>query len=105
MNQVKLVELKYLSGHLEFILDGVYERMLKYTHNIKSPLTNLYMLGIVLPTLALALLPLASSLLGGMLKSIHVFVIFDMLIPFFVFYVNSSNYAYSSWRIWRVQSY
>ena len=76
-----------LERSLRVILDGVYERMLKYTHTIKSPLTNLYMLGIVLPTLGLALLPLASTLLGGAIKTYHVFVGFNILIPFFVFYL------------------
>jgi len=80
--------IEILERALKVILDGVYERMLKYTHNIKSPLTNLYMLGIVLPTLALALLPLASTLLGGVIKSVHVFLIFNLLVPFFVFYLT-----------------
>jgi len=78
-----------LERSLRVILDGVYERMLKYTHSIKSPLTNLYMLGIVLPTLGLALLPLASTLLGGAIKTYHVFVGFNIIIPFFVFYLVS----------------
>ncbi len=77
-----------LERALGVILDGVYERMLKYTHDIKSPLTNLYMLGIVLPTLGLALLPLASTLLGGMINWTHVFVIFNLFIPFMVFYLT-----------------
>ena len=77
-----------LEKALKVILDGVYEGMLKYTHSIKSPLTNLYMLGIVLPTLGLALLPLASTLLGGMIKWTHVFVVFNLIIPFFVFYLT-----------------
>ena len=77
-----------LERALRVILDGVYDRMLNYTHSIKAPLTNLYMLGIVLPTLGLALLPLASALLGGMIKSIHVFVFFNLIIPFFVFYLT-----------------
>jgi len=77
-----------LERALKVILDGVYDRMLKYSHSIKSPLTNVYMLGIVLPTLALALLPLASTLLGGLIKSIHVFVFFNLIIPFFVFYLT-----------------
>ncbi len=81
--------IQILERALKVILDGVYERMLKYTHNIKSPMTNLYMLGIVLPTLGLALLPLASTLLSGMIKWTHVFVLFDILIPFFVFYLTS----------------
>jgi hypothetical protein len=80
--------IQILERALRVILDGVYERMLKYTHSIKAPLTNLYMLGIVLPTLGLALLPLASTLLGGMIKWIHVLVLFNLIIPFFVFYLT-----------------
>ncbi len=81
--------IQILERSLRIILDGVYERMLKYTHSIKSPLTNIYMLGIVLPTLGLALLPLASTLLGGAIKSYHVFVGFNIIVPFFVFYLVS----------------
>jgi len=86
-NEARRVQI--LERSLRVILDGVYERMLKYTHSIKSPLTNLYMLGIVLPTLGLALLPLASTLLGGAIKTYHVFVGFNIIIPFFVFYLVS----------------
>jgi len=77
-----------LERSLRLILDGVYERMLKYTHSIKSPLTNLYMLGIVLPTLGLALLPLASTLLNGLIKPVHVFMLFNIMIPFMVLYLT-----------------
>ena len=78
-----------LEKALQIILDGVYEKMLKYSRDIRSPLTNVYMLGIILPTLGLALLPLASTLLNGVLKWYHIFVIFNILIPFFVFYMVS----------------
>jgi Flp pilus assembly protein TadB len=77
-----------LEKSLQVILDGVYEKMLKYTHDVKSPLTNLYMLGIVLPTLSLAILPLASTMLGGAVKWYHVFLIFNIIIPFFVLYLT-----------------
>jgi len=78
-----------LEKSLQVILDGVYENMLVYSRQIRSPLTNLYMLGVVLPTLGLALLPLASTLLGGMIKSYHVFILFNLIVPFFVFYLSS----------------
>jgi len=78
-----------LERALQVILDGVYEKMLKYSREIRSPLTNLYMLGIVLPTLTIALLPLASTLLGDVLQWYHVFVLFNLIIPFFVFYMTS----------------
>ena len=77
-----------LEKSLKVVLDGVYDKMLKFTHNVKSPLTNVYMLGVVLPTLGLALLPLATAMLGGLLNWVHVFILFNLIIPFFVFYLT-----------------
>jgi hypothetical protein len=77
-----------LEKALQVVLDGVYEKMLKFTHEVRSPLTNVYMLGVVLPTLALALLPLASALIGGLLQWYHVFLLFNLVVPFFVFYLT-----------------
>jgi hypothetical protein len=77
-----------LEKSLQIILDGVYDKMLKFTHEVRSPLTNVYMLGVVLPTLALALLPLGSAILQGLIKSYHVFLIFNLIVPFFVFYLT-----------------
>ncbi len=81
--------IQILERALQVMLDGIYDKMLKYSHNVKAPLTNIYMLGIVLPTLALALLPLASTLMGGLITWQHVFVLFNIIIPFFVFYLTS----------------
>ncbi|MCH7567867.1 MAG: hypothetical protein IIA87_00425 [Nanoarchaeota archaeon] len=78
-----------LEKALQVILDGVYEKMLRYSREIRSPLTNLYMLGIILPTLGLALLPLASTLLGGLIQWHHIFIFFNLIIPFLVFYMTS----------------
>ncbi len=77
-----------LEKSLQVILDGVYDKMLKYTHDVKSPLTNIYMLGIVLPTLALAILPLASTMLSGAIKWYHVFLLFNILVPLLVIYMT-----------------
>lgn len=85
--------IEFLEKSLEVMLDGVYEKMLKYTHEAKNPLTNVYMLGIILPTLALALLPLASTLMGGVIKSIHIFLLFNLIVPFFVFYLTNNVLA------------
>jgi Flp pilus assembly protein TadB len=77
-----------LEKALQVVLDGVYDKMLKFTHEVRSPLTNVYMLGVVLPTLGLALLPLASAMVGEYIKWYHVFVLFNLIIPFFVFYLT-----------------
>ena len=82
--------IRTLEKALEVILDGVYEKMLHYAHDVKSPITNIYMLGIVLPTLGLALLPLASTLLQGAIKWYHVALLFNILIPFLVFYMTNN---------------
>ena len=76
-----------LEKSLQVILDGVYEKTMSFSRTVRSPLTNLYMLGIVLPTLGLALLPLASTLLQGMIKNYHVFILFNLIVPFLVFYL------------------
>ena len=77
-----------LEKGLQVVLDGVYEKMLKFSHSVRSPLTNVYMLGVVLPTLGLALIPLASAMIGGILTYIHVFILFNLIIPFMVFYLT-----------------
>ncbi|MBS3094057.1 hypothetical protein J4474_00165 [Candidatus Pacearchaeota archaeon] len=82
-----------LEKSLHVILDGVYDKMLKFTHNVRSPLTNVYMLGVVLPTLGLALLPLASAMLGGLLNWSVVFVLFNLVVPFFVFFLTDKVMA------------
>ena len=79
-----------LEKSLQVILDGVYDKMLKYTHDVKAPLTNIYMLGIVLPTLALAILPLASTMLQGAIKWYHVMILFNVLIPFMVIFLTGN---------------
>lgn len=77
-----------LNKSLQVILDGVYDKMLNFTHTIKSPLSNTYMLGVILPILGLTLLPLASVMLGGKLKWSHVLILYNLIIPFFVFYLT-----------------
>ena len=67
--------------------------MLHFSHDIRTPITNIYMLGIVLPTLALALLPLASTLLQGLIQWYHVIILFNIILPFMIFYMTNSILA------------
>lgn len=76
-----------LEKSLQVVLDGVYDKMLKFTHDVKAPLTNVYMLAIMLPILGIALIPLASAMMEGMIKWIHVFILYNMLIPFVAFFM------------------
>jgi hypothetical protein len=46
------------------------------------------MLAVVLPILGIALLPLASALIGDILKWHHVFILYTLLLPFMSFYLT-----------------
>jgi hypothetical protein len=76
-----------LEKSLQVILDGVYEKMLKFTHDVKAPLTNIYMLAIMLPILGIALIPLASAMLQGMIKWTHIFILYNLILPFLAFFM------------------
>src|SRR3989344_8412814 len=77
-----------LEKALQVVLDGVYDKMLKFTHEVRSPLNTVYMLGVVLPTLGVVLIPLASAMVGGLIETIHIFILFNLIIPFIVFYMT-----------------
>ncbi len=76
-----------LEKALQVVLDGVYDRMLKFVHDVKSPIESTYMLGTTLPVLGMAMLPLASLMLGGLLKASHVFILYNLIIPFLAFFL------------------
>ncbi len=76
-----------LEKSIQVVLDGVYDKMLKFTHNVKAPLTNVYMLAVMLPILGIALIPLASAMVQGMIKWTHVFMLYTLIIPFLAFFM------------------
>ncbi len=76
-----------LEKALTVILDGVYDKMLKFVHDVRSPIQSTYMLGTTLPVLGLALLPLASLMVGGILQAGHVFILYNLIIPFLAFFL------------------
>lgn len=76
-----------LEKALQVVLDGVYEKMLKFTHDVKAPLTNVYMLAIMLPILGIALIPLASAMMNGMIKWTHVMILYNLILPFLAFFM------------------
>src|SRR3989344_7729914 len=57
--------IKLLDKSLETILESVYERMLHYAQDMKTPITMLHMLGVILPILGLVIFPLLGSFIGG----------------------------------------
>ncbi len=82
--------LELLEKSLQVMLDGTYDRMLHYAHNLKSPITILHMLGIILPILGLVLFPLIGSFLSGLVKWYHIAFLYNLVLPFLVMYLGNS---------------
>ncbi|MEK6939614.1 MAG: hypothetical protein AABX31_02700 [Nanoarchaeota archaeon] len=85
--------LALLDKSLDVILTGTYETMLHYAHSLKSPITMLHMLGIILPILGLVILPLVVSFLGGegsspFVSAIYISVLYNVTLPISVFYLG-----------------
>ena len=79
-----------LEKALDIILNGTYDKMMHYTHELKNPITMLHMLGIVLPILGLVIMPLMGSLMGGSgtTKIIFLFLIYNIFLPIMVYVVG-----------------
>ncbi|MBU0460605.1 MAG: hypothetical protein KJ771_07405, partial [Nanoarchaeota archaeon] len=85
--------LALLDKSLDVILDGTYENMLHYAHNLKSPMTMLHMLGIILPILGLVILPLVVSFMGGegsnpLVTIIYISLLYNITLPISVYYLG-----------------
>ncbi len=78
-NEEKRISL--LDKSLEIMLDGTYERMLHFAHELKSPITMLHMLGVILPILGIVIFPLIASFLSGAVKWWHLSLLYNFLLP------------------------
>ncbi|MBI2545717.1 hypothetical protein HYV81_00905 [Candidatus Woesearchaeota archaeon] len=79
--------LTLLDKSLEVMLDETFEKMLHYAQNLKSPITMLHMLGIIMPILGLVILPLVVAFLEGV-KWYHLAVLYNIILPFSIFYIG-----------------
>lgn len=80
--------LELLDKALEVMLEGTYENMLHYAQNIKSPITTLHMLGVILPVLGLIILPLMGSFLG--VKWYQLAIVYNVFLPIGVYFLGFS---------------
>ncbi|MDP4012683.1 MAG: hypothetical protein Q8R00_03715 [Candidatus Nanoarchaeia archaeon] len=77
-----------LEKALQVMLEGTYDKMLRYAHELQSPITALHMLGVVLPILGLVVFPLIGSFLGGLIKWWHIAILYNLVLPLFVMFMG-----------------
>ena len=85
--------LDLLDKSLEVILQGTYEKMLHFAQDLKTPITMLHMLGIILPILGLVIFPLIASFLQGAVKWYHLAFLYNLILPVgvYIFGINILN--------------
>ncbi len=81
-----------LDKALDVMLSETYEKMLHYAHNLKSPITTLHMLGIILPILGLVILPLVVSFMETV-RWYHIAILYNIALPVAVYYLAKSILA------------
>ncbi|MEO2154899.1 MAG: hypothetical protein ABGW69_03780 [Nanoarchaeota archaeon] len=75
-----------LDKALEIVLSSNFEKMIKYVHNLKNPLTAVYMLGVILPILGLVILAIAGALMN--INPIYYFLLYNLFLPMIVYYLS-----------------
>lgn len=81
--------LAMLDKSLDVILTETYEKMLHYAQNLKSPITMLHMLGVILPILGLVILPLIVSFMENVTWW-HIATLYNFILPVIVYYLGKS---------------
>jgi len=81
--------LALLDKSLDVILTETYEKMLHYAQNLKSPITMLHMMGVILPILGLVILPLIVSFMENV-KWWHIATLYNVILPVLVYYFGKN---------------
>ncbi len=80
--------IEILEKGLDGMLDGTHEKMLHYAQDLINPITNLYMLGIILPILGLIILPLMGAFIG--IKWYWIAFFYNLVMPIIVYSLGLS---------------
>ncbi len=82
-----------LDKALNVMLEGTYDKMMNFAHNLHSPITMLHMLGIILPILGLVIFPLVASFMKGAIKGYHLMVLYNIILPVVVYFFGMNILA------------
>lgn len=85
--------LKVLEKAEEIILEGTFDKMMGFAHNLQSPVQALHMLGTVLPVMGLVMLPMVSAFMGASIKWWHLAAMYNFLLPVGVYLIAHSVLA------------
>lgn len=73
-----------LQDAIDNILDGTQEKMKHYAQGLKTPVMVINAMGAMLPVLGMIMLPLISVFMGGAITPMHLFIVFNIMLPGFL---------------------
>lgn len=82
--------IEVLDGALNRILTGTTEVMEHYVNDLRMPVSALFMFGVTLPVMGLVLFPILGSFMGGAVTAPMLFIFYNMVIPFVVWYIGQT---------------
>lgn len=74
-----------LDEAVSVILQGTKDRMKKYAQDLRTPVTSLNAMGILLPIIGLVFFPIVSIFLPDLIQPIFIVIGYDILLPFVVY--------------------
>lgn len=77
-----------LNRATKVVLSGTHQHMLHYAHSLQGPMEALHMLGVVLPVMALVMLPLIGAFMGSNVKWYHMFIMYNLFFPVVVYFLG-----------------
>ncbi|MFB6167157.1 MAG: type II secretion system F family protein [Candidatus Nanohaloarchaea archaeon] len=77
---------KLLQDSIDRILDGTREKMKHYAQSLKTPVMILNAMGAMLPVLGMIMLPLISVFMGGVIRPMHLILLFNFMLPGFLYW-------------------
>lgn len=81
----KTERINTLNRATKVVLSGTQQHMLKYAHSLQGPMQALHMLGVVLPLMALVMLPMIGAFMGGSVAWYHLAIMYNFLFPIMVY--------------------
>lgn len=75
-----------LQDSIDRMLDGTQEKMKHYAQSLKTPVMVLNAMGAMLPVLGMIMLPLISVFMGDSISTTHLFLIFNVMLPGFLYW-------------------
>ena len=73
-----------LKDAIDNILEGTHEKMKHYSQSLETPVMIINAMGALLPVLGMIMLPLVSAFLGGAIRTLHLIIIYNIMLPSFL---------------------